>query len=99
MTKEEVVKSLKIVIKEKGINSLQTAELVKIHDAVFENLSNILAAGHAVSIVNFGTFKSNYETKFNLNKRIKENVNSTIQAFVLKFSCSLSLKDKLNGRK
>jgi nucleoid DNA-binding protein len=58
-----------------------------------------LASGEEVSIINFGTFYSNYSVKNNIGKRIKENVASTIQVFILKFRVSHNLKERLNGKK
>ena len=97
MSKDEVIKSLQEVLEKKEIN-LSKEDAFTVHKAVFENISNILALGHEVTVIDFGRFKSIYVKKQNMGKLIKENVKETIQVFMLKFNCSDALKNRINGK-
>lgn len=98
MNKSEVIKSLRTALKKKGMH-YELKEVSAIHDTVFEDLGKILADGHEVSILNFGTFRSIYSTMRDMSKCIKEDVHATVQVFVLKFKTSTFLKERLNGKK
>lgn len=98
MLKNEVIKSLTEGLRKKGV-TLTKDEATVLHDAVFENLGIILAKGEEVSIINFGTFHSNYTTHNDIAKHVKGSKMERIQVFVLKFRVSAFLKEKLNGKK
>ncbi len=97
MIKSEVIKSLVKGLKEKGVN-VNKEQATLLQDAVFENLSAILAKGEEVVVENFGKFHSSY-TSFNDIAKHKEGPEmNRVQVFVLKFKVSDYLKKKLNGK-